>query len=247
MSRSALSDEATGLASLVGEVTPVRDLSPAERAAMLALMDAHFLGVTRAGFEADLAEKEWAIVLREAGSGAIRGFSTLMRLDAEVGEERAVAFFSGDTIVDRRWWGRRDLARTFGRHVFEVGRTVEGRAFWFLISSGYKTYRFLPVFFKDFFPAHDRATPRDQQARLDALARRKFGVRYDARTGIVRLPEPTPLRPGVADLDARRLEDPHVAFFAARNPGHARGDELACLAELSSANLTPLGRRFAGV
>jgi hypothetical protein len=29
-----------------------------------------------------------------------------------------------------------------------------------------------------------------------------------------------------------------------RNPGHADGDELVCLAELSDANLTAAGRRM---
>jgi hypothetical protein len=40
------------------------------------------------------------------------------------------------------------------------------------------------------------------------------------------------------------MDDPHVACFAARNPGHARGDELACLCELTESNLTRAGRRM---
>jgi hypothetical protein len=37
-----------------------------------------------------------------------------------------------------------------------------------------------------------------------------------------------------------------VAFFAARNPGHAAGDELVSLCEIGEANLTPAGRRMVG-
>jgi hypothetical protein len=37
-----------------------------------------------------------------------------------------------------------------------------------------------------------------------------------------------------------------VAFFARRNPGHERGDELVCLARVAPDNLTALGRRLAG-
>src|SRR5690349_23459155 len=44
----------------------------------------------------------------------------------------------------------------------------------------------------------------------------------------------------------QRLKDPHVSFFINANPGHVGGDELACLAELSRANLTPAGRRMVG-
>jgi len=40
------------------------------------------------------------------------------------------------------------------------------------------------------------------------------------------------------------MDDPHVAFFVRRNPGHARGDELACLCELNESNLTRAGRRM---
>ena len=45
-------------------------------------------------------------------------------------------------------------------------------------------------------------------------------------------------------MTAERLRDPQVAFFARMNPGHARGDELACLTELSRANLTRAGQRM---
>jgi hypothetical protein len=30
------------------------------------------------------------------------------------------------------------------------------------------------------------------------------------------------------------------------NPGHANGDELACLTEISRSNLTPAGERMVG-
>jgi hypothetical protein len=52
------------------------------------------------------------------------------------------------------------------------------------------------------------------------------------------------LRPHLAGIPAARLDDPHVAFFARVNPGHVRGDELACLCELADSNLTRAGRRM---
>jgi hypothetical protein len=45
----------------------------------------------------------------------------------------------------------------------------------------------------------------------------------------------------VAEIEEQRLDDPHVAYFAAANPGHRQGDELACLTRLDPANLTPAG------
>ena len=52
--------------------------------------------------------------------------------------------------------------------------------------------------------------------------------------------------PEVADVTPERLRDPHVAFFVRRNPGHARGDELCCLAPLTRANFTPAAYRVIG-
>jgi hypothetical protein len=84
----------------------------------------------------------------------------------------------------------------------------------------------------------------DQQRLLDALAGERFGERYDAASGIVRFQRPQVLRPHLAGVALERMNDPHVAFFLRRNPGHARGDELACLCELDETNLTRAGRRM---
>jgi hypothetical protein len=160
-----------------------------------------------------------------------------------------VAFFSGDTVVERAYWGGTELPRRFARHVFALAdaerRAAPGAAvYWFLICSGYKTYRFLPVFFREFFPTHRRPTPASARRILDTLATHKFRAAYDAPAGVVR-PRPAPrLRPGVAEVGPELLRNPDVAFFVAANPGYAAGDELACLAELRPENLTRAGRRM---
>jgi hypothetical protein len=35
-----------------------------------------------------------------------------------------------------------------------------------------------------------------------------------------------------------------VSFFAEKNPGHVKGDELACITEISRSNLTRAGERM---
>ena len=242
---------AAGRGRLTGMVRSVDELTPDERERMYTLLARYFANVTRAGFEHDLAEKEWSLLLADASTGQLQGFSTLMRLRAVVDERPVVAFFSGDTIVAREYWGETALSRLWARHVFGRAGQIrrqdpETQVYWFLISSGYKTYRFLPTFFRDFYPAYDRPTPSAIRRTLDALALPKFGAAYDRERGVVRLPGAAPLRPGVAEASARHLSDPHVAFFVAANPGHVRGDELACLTEITPANLTPAGRRMLG-
>src|SRR5215471_5105212 len=156
-SRPPLSDPAdrTSGPSLIGQVVPVSDLTLAARDAMHALLARYFLGVSRHGFDTDLAEKEWAILLRDRASSSIEGFSTLMRLRVAIEGMPIVAFFSGDTIVARERWNEAVLPRLWGRHVLRLAAAeTTPHVYWFLISSGYRTYRFLPVFFRHFYPTY---------------------------------------------------------------------------------------------
>ena len=213
-----------------GRLRRCEQLTDAERAAMLGLMREHFCGVTSAQFERDLAEKNWVILLEAAGR--VRGFSTL-----QVYVSRSVrVIFSGDTIVHRDARGSSALARTW----LEAVRQLQPE-YWLLITSGFRTYRFLPVFWKEFWPRHDSPTA---PALLCELAHERFGQHYDPATGIVRIAAPQVLRAGLREIPASRLTDRHVEFFARANPGHGRGDELVCLCPLAPANQTPAGRRL---
>lgn len=232
---------------LAGQAVRVGELTERELAQMYALLERYFAGVTRQQFESDLAEKEWAIVLRDALNERVQGFSTLMQLRTVIDEQPIVAFFSGDTIIHRDYWGETALPRLWGRHVFNLADQIrKARVYWFLICSGYKTYRYLPLFLREFYPSYQRPTPPELKRLLDQLGQLKFGSEYDAARGVIRFKQNAPLRAGVAELTPQRLKDPHVAFFAENNPGHINGDELACLAELSRDNLTPAGRRMIG-
>lgn len=233
---------------LTGAVAATVALTLDERRQMYALLKRYFEGTTRERFDEDLREKESVILLRDAASGQVQGFSTLMRMTAVIDGRAVAAFFSGDTIVDREYWGETVLSRIWGRTVFaEADRIVAARpeaaVYWFLICSGYKTWRFLPVFFREFYPNPNGPTPLHYQRMLDTLGSAKFGGQYLPGAGIVRFREASPLRRGVAEITAERLRDPHVAFFARMNPGHVHGDELACLARLSHANLTRAAQR----
>jgi hypothetical protein len=233
---------------LAGTVKPVASLAGAERDAMLRLMTASYHNVDRCSFERDLAEKEWAILLHEREQGKLQGFSTLMRLEETVEGQPLTAFFSGDTVISRPFWGETVLPRLWGRLVFSLAEEVRNRpVYWFLICSGYKTYRFLPVFFRSFYPGHGQDNATALRPIIEVLARRKFPEEFDAAQGVVRLRRATPLKPGVADVTAQRLRDPHIAFFQRTNPGHILGDELACLAQVSHDNLTAAGRRMLGL
>ena len=221
-----------------------RHLLPAETAEeMLALHAQHFDGVTRARFLADLAEKDWVILLLTA-EGRLAGFSTQKLLPPLEELGGAQCLFSGDTIVERAHANTPLLAGCFGHLMLRlIEEHGEESLYWFLISKGFRTYRFLPVFFERFWPSPDHETPPEIQALLDGVARRKFGPAYDAATGLVRMTGADRLTPELAEVPPGREVDRHVAYFLTRNPGFARGDELACLAPIRRDNLNAYGRR----
>lgn len=234
---------------LAGTVLTPANVTVAQRAQMYDLLASYFHNVTFAQFEHDLCEKDWVVLLCDCATGAVKGFSTLMQMRMTVDARPIVALFSGDTIIDRAYWGEAELPRIWGKHVFDFADTVtqtdaDATVCWFLISSGYKTYRFLSVFFREFYPSCLAPTPPHIQRVLDTLGTAKFPGEYDPATGTIRFLHPAPLRAGVAEVTPRRLKDPHVAFFVAANPNHAQGEQLACLVEINRGNVTPAGQRM---
>lgn len=227
-----------------GRLIPRAAVDPALADSMYRLLDRHFLGVERDRFLTDLAEKNWVLLLEET-PGRLVGFSTLLLYEDRVRGGRDTVVYSGDTIVDPAAWGSPALARSWIRGVRRLHeRRDAGRLWWLLITSGFRTYRFLPVFCRRFYPHHAASSTDALRARRDRLARRRFGDRYDPGSGIVRFARPQRLRPGLVEIPASRRGDPHVTLFARLNPGHAEGDELVCLAELGDANLTRAGFRM---
>ena len=96
---------------LTGHIKATTEISPVERDQMVTLLRHYFTNITPNDFEHDLAEKEWAVLLCDTATGCIKGFSTLMRLETTVDSQPIVAFFSGDTIIHRNYWGETELPR----------------------------------------------------------------------------------------------------------------------------------------
>jgi len=227
----------------VATPTPRADLTPDERAEMFALIQSHFEGVRVDVFDRDLDEKDW--VLRIVRDGTLVGFSTLQLYPTEIDGRRINVIYSGDTVMAPEAWGSPVLARSWIALVRALQAVdPDGPWYWLLLSSGFRTYRFLPVFWREFWPRHDARTPADIGALQSTLARERFGAAYDPASAVVRFDTPQRLRPHLAAIPDGKASDPHVRFFLDRNPGHSAGDELVCLTELSDANLTAAGLRM---
>jgi hypothetical protein len=222
---------------------PQAELTPGLTDKMFGLLAEHFEGVTPAQFHQDLREKNWVMLLEKRNR--LVGFSTLLAYESSFRGKPVSVIYSGDTIVAQEAWGSPILSRTWIASVNKL-RTAysNGRYYWLLLTSGFRTYRFLPVFWKEFFPRYGAETPPAAKELMNHLSSERFGRQYNPAAGIVRFDKPQRLRKELAGVPAGRTENPHVAFFAARNPGHLNGDELVCLTELTENNLTPAGRRM---
>lgn len=224
-------------------LVPRTELLAAEKAAMFELLKRHFEGVTAEQFARDLAEKNLALLLeREDG---LVGFSTLLAYTTNFENQTVNVIYSGDTIVTPEAWGTTALPRAWVAGVEALrAKLPPGKCFWLLLTSGFRTYRFLPVFWREFFPRFDINAPDEKQRLLTHIASERFGDEFNSATGIVRFRRPQKLITELKHIPPGREGDPHVAFFVSRNPGHSNGDELVCLTKLCPENLTPAGRRM---
>lgn len=230
------------MARLNAVIRPRAELDARGIDAMYRLYAAYYDATCPQRFRADLEGKDIVIELRERDE--LRGFSTMALMSfGERLERRAI--FSGDTIVDHRFWGEQELAIAFCRLAGRIKAAAPRMPLhWFLISKGHRTYRYLHAFAKRYYPSPYEATPPLTQAWIDELAVRRFGAAYLPALGLVRFASSQGhLKPQWAAARESASARPEVQFFLQRNPGHGKGDELCCLTTLEIDNLRSLARR----
>ncbi len=204
-----------------------------------ALFAEHYAETDRARFERDLEDKQLVIVLEDARDGSLRGFSTIHMSDRrDADDRRCTVLFSGDTVIHRDYWGQKQLQRAFSMLLLRRKlRHPRKPLYWFLISKGYRTYLLVVNHAKHAIPRHDAPASPRLQRMLDLVATERFGAHYDPVAGLVRWSEAERhehVREGMSEIPRSLIErNPHVALFAQRNPNYARGDELACIADMT--------------
>jgi hypothetical protein len=226
------------------DVITVDQLTPELLGGMFNLMQDHFSGMNCAAFERDLYDKEWVALLRDA-DGTVGGFSTMTIMKADVHGVPVRALYSGDTIVAQRFRQLFSLERMCMPFIYQrVLQKPQYHWYWFIVCKGYRTYRYLPVHFRRYWPAPDVTTPPFELEVLNTLARLRFGEAFDPETGIIAAPDDYILRDGIGDITLRELQKPHTRFFANVNPGWKTGSQLACLVELVPENLHRMSWRM---
>ena len=228
------------------ELRTVDELTSDDSALMYQLMRQCYDNVSQETFTNDLLDKHWVLMIRSVETGKVVGFSTQKLRELEIAGKAYSILFSGDTVVQRKYWGKREILLASACLVDALMQRVRGGKFyWFLISKGYKTYHFLPVLFKEFFPNKDCSTPDEVKQILDYLGTELGGNLFDPQRGVIESQGGWyVLKEDIAEMSTLRTKDPHAQFFMQLNPGFPSGDELCCLAELNTDNYTNVTLRL---
>nr|AUN37172.1 hypothetical protein [uncultured bacterium] len=224
------------LSNLKARIVSVSDLSFENEARMFQLMQTYYDDVSREQFLTDLSKKSDVILLFDKTGGQIQGFSTLLCLRVECGNKTVRGIFSGDTIVEKKYWGQRCLGKAFLRFLFtEKLKHPFEPLYWLLISKGYKTYLMMANNFSQYYPRFDKATPAAKKALMDAFYATLYGDDYDAQAGLIKSSGETyKLKAGVAAISPALMKtNAKIAFFQTANPDWQKGFELACLARMT--------------
>lgn len=212
-------------------------LNSTQRQRMLELMQLCYDNVVPDQFIADLAAKQYVILL--FARDVLVGFSTIRMAEEELNGRTIELLFSGDTVVHPDHWGQKGLQRAF------ISFTVRRRLghplrplYWLLLTKGYKTYLLMVRHFPRAFPRYDVQASAPWVRLLTRVASAWWPQAYDRERGVLEFAvRRDHVRASIAPIDGDIADDPHVRYFEARNPGYAKGDELVCLAELRLRDL----------
>lgn len=203
---------------------------------MYALMERYYDNLSKEQFESDLKKKEDVILLMI--EDCVRGFTTIEHVVLDVDGKSVFGVFSGNTIMDLSIPPTLNLQEGFIGYIEKLKFEKKQTIYWFLICKGYKTYRYLDIYFKDYYPNYRYESPEFEKKIMDAYSMKKYPQDYIPKTGIIKNNVNMDyLREDVAPITDRVLKKPEVAFFLKMNPGHVSGDELVCLASFDKENL----------
>jgi len=221
--------------SVFAEMKSVSVLSSVEIERMYSIFSKYYINHNRDQFTSDLFEKDQVILLRDSNQKTIQGFSTLLKVDLKPFGHNALGIYSGDTVLEKAYWGNKALGVAFLKYLWlEKVKNPARPVYWFLISKGYKTYLLMANNFKTHYPRVDKPTPTLYKKLMTSFYGHRFSKSYKSEQGTIEFDDTACcLKEKVAEISDELFKNRKIQFFAKMNPDWARGDELACIAEMT--------------
>lgn len=221
---------------LKGFIKSVNEYSEAEISAMYSLMAEFYDNTDEAVFRRDFFDKDYCLALY-LENGLLVGFTTQKILEIDANGKKVNGIFSGDTIIHKDYWGDTELFKVWAKFWFKFAEKYD-EFYWFLICKGYKTYRIMPLFWKEFYPNYRKETPKYEQNIINAYSSTLYPDEYNPKTGVIEYKSiKDKLKNGVANVGEREIKNKDIAFFCKANPDYINGNDLACIAKIDKEKL----------
>lgn len=228
---------------MTGTIKHINELTELDIKQMFMLMSMFYDDVDFGVFTRDLYDKQICIILIDENK-QIQGFSTQKIISVEMDSGPVHGVFTGDTIIHKDHWGSWILFRLFARYYIEESKKYD-HFYWFLTSKGYKTYKVLPLFYKEYYPNRSRPMPEPIRQIVNRFGAAKYPEDFNPKTGVIEYRQKKDkLKPDIEVLKQKHLNDPDIVFFNKQNPGHVNGNDLVCLTRLTEDNLTQQGKKL---
>jgi hypothetical protein len=215
---------------VVARYRAIDRVSPADVLTMYNIFSRYYENADLDTFLRDMSRKTGVFLLTNQDRQIV-GFSTVALMDLDIGKRRMKGVFSGDTIIERDYWGSRALPLAFFLYLVRVVvRYPLTPVFWLLISKGYKTYLLMANNFFRFYP-HPEQRYQKYAELIPKYCEELFPGYYDPARGVLDFGHDyQKLRGDVAPItDHERQASAAIRFFEQCNPEWQRGTELPCV------------------
>ncbi|MFT6121985.1 MAG: hypothetical protein ACJAWS_000525 [Oleiphilaceae bacterium] len=196
-------------------------------------------------FTTDMGNKTGVFILEDKTRRRIVGFSTWTEMDVSRRGQKALGIFSGDTVVDKNYWGNRELQKSFAKKLFATKlKNPSCPVFWLLISKGYKTYLLLTNNFHKFYPNHQTYN-KQLESIVDEYCTKLYPAAYCQESRLLDFGDKyQKLKEGVAGITLEMKEQNRdIRHFEKLNPTWDKGTELPCAGEVTISMLLDFMKR----
>jgi hypothetical protein len=209
---------------------PLKQIYMADLMAMYRLFIQYYDNTPLETFLKDMTHKTGVLVIYRKIDDAIVGFSTITDFKIKADGRTTRCVFSGDTVVDRQYWGSAALRISGLIYMFRQKLLHPFTpVYWYLISMGYRTYLMMANNFPNYYPRVDGDDPHMRNVAAAASAH-LFPAALDRERMMLDFGEGAcKLKSHVTPISEAERADRKIAFFEQRNPRWMQGDEMPCI------------------